>query len=172
MMNQAPNPAQPQVSVVMGSTSDLPLVRKTIETLKEFRVEYEAKVLSAHRTPDKVGEFARQARSRGVRVLIGAAAGAAHLAGALAAHTTLPVIGIPVPTEHLGGLDSLLSTVQMPSGVPVATVAIGEAGAKNAALLAIEILALSDPALLKRLNTYREELADQVEKAAREIRQE
>jgi phosphoribosylaminoimidazole carboxylase PurE protein len=172
MMNQAPNPAQPQVSVVMGSTSDLPLVRKTIETLKELRVEYEAKVLSAHRTPDKVAEFARQARARGVRVLIGAAGGAAHLAGTLAAYTTLPVIGIPVATEHLGGLDSLLSTVQMPSGVPVATVAIGEAGARNAALLAIEILALSDPALLKRLNTYREELAEQVEKAAREIRQE
>jgi phosphoribosylaminoimidazole carboxylase PurE protein len=172
MMNQAPNLAQPQVSVVMGSPSDLPLVRKTIEALKEFRVEYEVKVLSAHRTPEKVAEFARQARSRGVRVLIGAAGGAAHLAGALAAHTTLPVIGIPVPTEHLGGLDSLLSTVQMPSGVPVATVAIGEAGAKNAALLAVEILALSDPALLKRLNAYREELAEQVEKAAREIRQE
>jgi len=172
MMNQARTPSQPQVSVVMGSTSDLPLVRKAIETLREFRVEYEVKVLSAHRTPDKAADFAKQARSRGVRVLIGAAGGAAHLAGTLAAHSTLPVIGIPVPTEHLGGLDSLLSTVQMPSGVPVATVAIGEAGAKNAALLAIEILALTDSALLKRLGHYREALTEQVEKAARDVRQE
>ncbi len=172
MMNKGRTLSNPQVSVVMGSSSDLPLVHKTIEVLKEFFVEYEVKVLSAHRTPDKAAEFAKQARARGVCVLIAAAAGAAHLAGALAAHSTLPVIGIPVPTQHLGGLDSLLSTVQMPSGVPVATVAIGEAGATNAALLAIEILALSDSALLKRLNNYRQDLADKVEKAAREVRQE
>jgi phosphoribosylamine--glycine ligase len=164
--------SHPQVSIVMGSTSDLPLVHKTIELLREFHVEYDVTVLSAHRTPDKAAEFAQQARARGVRVLIGAAGGAAHLAGALAANTTLPVIGIPVPTEHLGGLDSLLSTVQMPAGVPVATVAIGDPGAKNAALLAIEILALSDAALLKRLGNYRKDLADNVEKAAREVRQE
>ncbi len=171
-MNRAQPNTQPLVSIVMGSTSDLPVVHKAIDVLKQFHVEYEVKVLSAHRTPDKAAEFAKQARARGIRVLIGAAGGAAHLAGALAANSTLPVIGIPVPTEHLGGLDSLLSTVQMPAGVPVATVAIGEAGAKNAALLAIEILALSDPALLKRLTNYRQDLADDVEKAARDVRQE
>ncbi len=171
-MNRAQTTTQALVSIVMGSTSDLPVVHKTIDVLKQFHVEYEVKVLSAHRTPDKAAEFAKQARARGIRVLIGAAGGAAHLAGALAANSPLPVIGIPVPTEHLGGLDSLLSTVQMPAGVPVATVAIGEAGAKNAALLAIEILALSDPALLKRLTNYRQDLADEVEKAARDVRQE
>jgi len=172
MMSQPRTASQPQVGVVMGSTSDLPLVRKTIEVLKEFHVEYEVKVLSAHRTPDKTTSYAAKARGRGVRVLIGAAGGAAHLAGALAAHSTLPVIGIPVPTPHLGGLDSLLSTVQMPSGVPVATVGIGDGGARNAALLAIQILALNDTALLKRLSSYREEFAQKVEKSAREVRQE
>ena len=171
-MNRAQTNSQPLVSIVMGSTTDLPIVHKAIDVLKQFHVEYEVKVLSAHRTPDKAAEFAKQARERGIRVLIGAAGGAAHLAGALAANSTLPVIGIPVPTEHLGGLDSLLSTVQMPSGVPVATVAIGEAGAKNAALLAIEILALSDAALLKRLTNYRQDMADAVEKAARDVRHE
>jgi phosphoribosylaminoimidazole carboxylase PurE protein len=171
-MNREQTNTQPLVSVVMGSASDLPVVHKTIDVLKEFHVEYEVKVLSAHRTPDKAAEFAKQARARGIRVLIGAAGGAAHLAGALAANSTLPVIGIPVPTDHLGGLDSLLSTVQMPAGVPVATVAIGEAGAKNAAMLAIQILALSDPALLKRLTNYRQDMADAVEKAARDVRQE
>ena len=170
MMNQPRTSAQ--VSVVMGSTSDLPLVRHTIETLKAFHLEYEVKVLSAHRTPDKAAAFAKEARGRGVRVLIAAAGGAAHLAGALAAHSTLPVIGIPVPTEHLGGLDSLLSTVQMPSGIPVATVAIGSGGAKNAALLAIEILALADTKLLKRLENYREELARKVEQSARDLGRE
>jgi phosphoribosylaminoimidazole carboxylase PurE protein len=172
MMNQAQSRSRPQVSIVMGSTSDLPLVRHTIDVLKEFLVEYEVKVLSAHRTPEKVAEHAKGARSRGVRVLIGAAGGAAHLAGALAAHSTLPVIGIPVPTQHLGGLDSLLSTVQMPSGIPVATVAVGDAGAKNAALLAVEILALTDGTLLKRLDKYREGLVHKVEKDAREVRRE
>jgi len=172
MANQGRTVSNPQVSVVMGSASDMPLVRKTIEVLREFHVEYEVTVLSAHRTPGKAAEFATQARDRGIQVLIAAAGGAAHLAGALAAQSTLPVIGIPVPTEHLGGLDSLLSTVQMPAGVPVATMAIGEAGATNAAVLAIEMLALSDSALLKRLNNYREDLARKVEHAAREVRQE
>lgn len=172
MMNAARSTSTPQVSLVMGSTSDMPTVQKALDALKEFHVEYEVKVLSAHRTPEKTAEFAREARGRGIRVLIGAAGGAAHLAGALAAHSTLPVIGIPIPSPHLGGLDSLLSTVQMPAGVPVATVAIGDAGAKNAALLAIEILALSDPALLKRLNNYRADLAERVEKDGRDVRNE
>jgi len=171
-MNRAQTSTLPLVSIVMGSTSDMPIVHKAIDMLKQFHVEYEVKVLSAHRTPDKAAEFAKQARDRGIRVLIGAAGGAAHLAGALAANSTLPVIGIPVPTEHLGGLDSLLSTVQMPAGVPVATVAIGEAGSKNAALLTREILALSYHALLKRLTNYRQDMADGVEKAARDVRQE
>ncbi|MBN1918469.1 MAG: 5-(carboxyamino)imidazole ribonucleotide mutase [Verrucomicrobia bacterium] len=171
-MNAARSTSTPQVSLVMGSTSDMPTVQKALDALKEFHVEYEVKVLSAHRTPEKTAEFAREARGRGIRVLIGAAGGAAHLAGALAAHSTLPVIGIPIPSPHLGGLDSLLSTVQMPAGVPVATVAIGDAGAKNAALLAIEILALSDPALLKRLNNYRADLAERVEKDGRDVRNE
>lgn len=172
MMNRSHTPPQPQVAVVMGSTSDLPLVQKTIETLRHFHVEYEVKVLSAHRTPELAAEYAKEARGRGIRVLIAAAGGAAHLAGALAGHSTLPVIGIPVPTPHLGGLDSLLSTVQMPSGVPVATVAIGDGGATNAALLAVQILALSDPALLKRLNNHRKDMADKVERDGREVRQE
>ena len=172
MMNATRKTSPPLVGLVMGSTSDMPVVQKAIDLLKEFHVEYEVKVLSAHRTPERTAEYAHEARGRGIRVLIGAAGGAAHLAGALAAHSTLPVIGIPIPSPHLGGLDSLLSTVQMPAGIPVATVAIGEAGAKNAALLAIEILALSDPALLKRLNNYRADMAETMDKAGREVRNE
>ena len=162
MMNNAHTPPQSQVAIVIGSTSDLPLVQKAIETLRDFHVEYEVKVLSAHRTPEQTAEFAKQARQRGLRVLIGAAGGAAHLAGALAAHTTLPVIGIPMPTPHLGGLDSLLSTVQMPAGIPVATLAIGRAGAVNAALFAAAILARMDVELTGRLARYREEQAQAV----------
>jgi len=172
MMNETRKTSPPLVGLVMGSASDMPVVQKAAEVLKEFHVEYEVKVLSAHRTPEKTAEYAREARGRGIRVLIGAAGGAAHLAGALAAHSTLPVIGIPIPSPHLGGLDSLLSTVQMPAGVPVATVAVGETGAANAALLAIEILTLSDPALLKRLNNYRADMAEKVEKAGRDVRNE
>jgi phosphoribosylaminoimidazole carboxylase PurE protein len=172
-MTDSPRPrCSAQVTVVMGSKSDLPLVRHTLDVLKAFHVEYETRVLSAHRVPEQVARYAKEARSRGIRVIIAAAGGAAHLAGAVAAHTTLPVIGVPVPGEHLGGLDSLLSTVQMPSGIPVATVAVGEAGARNAALLAIEIMALTDAALLKRLDKHREDLAHKVETADREVRQE
>jgi phosphoribosylaminoimidazole carboxylase PurE protein len=172
MMNGTRKTSPPLVSLVMGSTSDMPIVQKAIDVLKEFHVEYEVKVLSAHRTPEKTAEFAREARGRGIRVLIGAAGGAAHLAGALAAYSTLPVIGIPIASPHLGGLDALLSTAQMPVGVPVATVAIGEAGAANAALLAIEILALADPALLKRLSNYRADMAEKVDRAGRDVRNE
>ncbi|MFV1959372.1 MAG: 5-(carboxyamino)imidazole ribonucleotide mutase [Planctomycetota bacterium] len=146
----------------MGSDSDLPVVMGCLEMLEEFDIPYEVHVLSAHRTPERVHEYASTARLNGLRVLVAAAGGAAHLAGVLASLTTLPVIGVPIPTTSLGGLDSLYSTVQMPAGIPVATVAIGEPGARNAALLAAEILALSDEALHDRLQEYRAELRRRV----------
>ncbi len=149
------------VVIVMGSDSDLPKLQSALDTLDAFEVAYDVRVLSAHRTPADVHEFATHAASRGCRVIIAAAGGAAHLAGVIASLTTLPVIGIPIETSTLKGLDSLLSTVQMPAGVPVATVAIGSAGATNAALLAVQMLALAEPKLSKRLEDYR---AAQVEK--------
>lgn len=148
----------PVVAVVMGSDSDFPIVSTCIETLEEFDIPYEARVISAHRTPEKAHQFASTARLKGFRVLIAAAGGAAHLAGVMASLTTLPVIGIPIQTPTLGGADSLYSTVQMPAGVPVATVAIGKAGAKNAALLAAEILALGDEELHDRLRAFRADM--------------
>ena len=144
-----------KVGVVMGSTSDLPVVEKAIAVLKEYGVETEVRVLSAHRCPDEARGFAAAARHNGFGVLIAAAGMAAHLAGALAANTTLPVIGIPCRSANFDGMDALLSTVMMPSGIPVATVAID--GAKNAALLAIEMLAITDSALADKLNRAREE---------------
>lgn len=144
-----------KVGLVMGSTSDLPVVEKAIAVLKEYGVETEVRVLSAHRCPDEAREFAAAARERGFGVLIAAAGMAAHLAGALAANTTLPVIGIPCRSANFDGMDALLSTVMMPSGIPVATVAVD--GAKNAALLAIEMLAITDPVLADKLNRAREE---------------
>ena len=144
-----------KVGVVMGSTSDLPVVEKAIAVLKEYGVETEVRVLSAHRCPDEAREFAAAAREKGFGVLIAAAGMAAHLAGALAANTTLPVIGIPCRSANFDGMDALLSTVMMPSGIPVATVAVD--GAKNAALLAIEMLAITDSALADKLNRAREE---------------
>lgn len=146
----------------MGSESDWPKIEGVAAALDEFGVPYEAHVMSAHRTPDRVQEFAQSAASRGIRVLIAAAGGAAHLAGVVAAHTTLPVIGIPVPTSDLGGLDSLLSTVQMPGGVPVACVAVGMGGARNAGLLAVQILATSDETLAARLVDFKRRMADKV----------
>jgi 5-(carboxyamino)imidazole ribonucleotide mutase len=147
--------AAPEVAVVMGSDTDYPVVRHCLATLDDFGIEYDVRVMSAHRTPDQVHAFASTARLRGFKVLIAAAGGAAHLAGVLSSLTTLPVIGIPIQTSTLGGADSLYSIVQMPAGVPVATVAIGEAGARNAALLATEILALSDESLQGKLQAYR-----------------
>ena len=143
-----------KVGLVMGSTSDLPVVEKAIAVLKEYGVETEVRVLSAHRCPDEAREFAAAAREKGFGVLIAAAGMAAHLAGALAANTTLPVIGIPCKSANFDGMDALLSTVMMPSGIPVATVAVD--GAKNAALLAIEMLAITDSALADKLNRARE----------------
>ena len=144
-----------KVGVVTGSTSDLPVVEKAIAVLKEYGVETEVRVLSAHRCPDEAREFAAAAREKGFGVLIAAAGMAAHLAGALAANTTLPVIGIPCRSANFDGMDALLSTVMMPSGIPVATVAVD--GAKNAALLAIEMLAITDSALAAKLSAAREE---------------
>lgn len=146
-----------KVAVVMGSDSDLEVLRPAFKTLSSFGVEYEARVISAHRTPDIAAKFASEAVLRGVGVIIAAAGKAAHLAGAIAANTTLPVIGIPVKSSTLDGLDALLSTVQMPSGVPVATVAID--GSANAALLAVQILALADDTLAKKLVEYKAKIA-------------
>ena len=145
----------PLVGIVMGSDSDWPVMKACAETLKSFGVPYEAKVLSAHRTPDAALDYASMADDRGLKVLIGAAGGAAHLAGVLAATTDLPVLAVPMPSKHLQGLDSLLAMVQMPGGIPVATFAIGEAGATNAALFAVAMLALSDRELAKKLTDFR-----------------
>ncbi len=145
---------QPQVAIVMGSDSDWPVLRAAALTLKDFGIAYEARVLSAHRTPDAAIAYAAAAAGRGIRVLIAAAGGAAHLAGVMAAKSELPVLGVPMPSKHLQGLDSLLSTVQMPGGIPVATFAIGEAGATNAALFAVSVLALSDAGLAKMLTDF------------------
>ena len=143
------------VGIVMGSDSDWPVMRAAAQTLKDFGVGYDAQVLSAHRTPNEALDYAATAAERGLKVLIGAAGGAAHLAGVLAAKTQIPVLGVPMPSKHLLGLDSLLSMVQMPGGIPVATFAVGEAGAVNAALFAVSILALSDPEMAAKLADFR-----------------
>jgi len=158
------------VLIVMGSDSDLPVVKPAAEALESLGIPYEMHVASAHRTPERAVALAREARGRGVKAIIGAAGGAAHLAGVLAAHTTLPVIGLPVaaPSGTLGGMEALLATVQMPSGVPVATVAIN--GARNAALLAAEIIATSDDALAAKLDAMREEMAEKVQAADAKLR--
>ena len=148
----------PLVGIAMGSASDLPTLEPAAEVLSRFGVEHELRVLSAHRTPDAMADYARSAVSRGLKVLIAGAGGAAHLPGMLAANTPLPVIGVPVANTTLSGLDALLSIVQMPRGVPVATVAIG--GGANAGLLAVQILATAYPALLQRVIDYKQELAD------------
>lgn len=153
---------QALVGIVMGSDSDWPVLRAAAATLKQFDIGYEAKVLSAHRTPDQALEYASTAASRGIKVLIGAAGGAAHLAGVLAAKTELPVLAVPMPSKHLQGLDSLLAMVQMPAGIPVATFAIGEAGATNAALFAVAILALEDKEIAARLSAFRKAQTEKV----------
>ena len=145
----------PLVAIVMGSDSDWPLMRVAAQTLADFGIPYEVRVLSAHRTPDAVLDYAEAAEDRGFKVLIAAAGGAAHLAGVLAAKTAIPVLAVPMPSKHLHGLDSLLSMVQMPGGIPVATFAIGEAGAKNAALFAASILALHDTGVAQQLSQFR-----------------
>jgi phosphoribosylamine---glycine ligase len=155
-----------QVGIVMGSDSDLPVMQSAVAMLKKFGIPFEITVASAHRTPARAAQFAAQARQRGLKVIIAAAGHAAHLAGALAAQTTLPVIGVPIDSSALQGLDALLSTVQMPPGIPVATVAIGKPGATNAAILAVQILAVSDPGLGVLLDQHKAEMAAQVERKA------
>jgi 5-(carboxyamino)imidazole ribonucleotide mutase len=152
----------PLVGIVMGSDSDWPTMKACAETLKQFGVAHEARVLSAHRTPDAALDYAATAQQRGMKVLIGAAGGAAHLAGVLAAKTELPVLAVPMPSKHLQGLDSLLAMVQMPGGIPVATFAIGEAGATNAALFAVSMLALNDAEMAKKLSAFRARQTEKV----------
>ena len=154
------------IGIVMGSTSDWETMKAAAKVLEEFGVPYEAKAMSAHRTPQAVAEWASSAQKNGKKAIIAAAGGAAHLAGVVAAHTTLPVLGVPMPSKHLQGLDSLLSTVQMPKGIPVATFAIGEAGAANAALFAVALLALSDSNFQKKLADFRAKQTEAVLKAA------
>jgi 5-(carboxyamino)imidazole ribonucleotide mutase len=154
--------AVPQVGIIMGSDSDWPKIKGAADALREFGVPYEVRVMSAHRTPHVVAEYVTGALGRGLRVLIAAAGGAAHLAGVAAAHTTLPVIGIPVPTEELGGLDSLLSTVQMPGDVPVVSVAVGMGGPRNAGLFAVQILATADASLRDKLAEFKRRLVDKI----------
>lgn len=149
----------PLVGIIMGSDSDLPTMQVAVDVCREFDVAYELRVVSAHRTPTDMADYALTAHQRGLRVIIAGAGGAAHLPGMVAAHTPLPVIGVPVQSHSLNGLDSLLSIVQMPAGVPVATVAIG--GAKNAGLLAVQILASADPLLLEKMIAYKAQMADQ-----------
>jgi len=155
-------PGNPRVGIVMGSKSDWPTMSKAAEVLEEFAIPFETEVVSAHRTPEKMLEYARSARERGLGLIIAGAGGAAHLPGMLAAATELPVLGVPVKSRALNGLDSLLSIVQMPRGVPVATLAIGESGAANAGLLAASILSISDPALAERYREWRGRQTDQV----------
>ena len=158
-----------EVALLMGSKSDLPKLDDTIRTFKEFGVGLTVRIMSAHRTPDKVAEFAGTAESNGCRVILCAAGGAAHLAGVVAAHTTLPVIGIPIEGGAFQGMDALLSTVQMPGGIPVASVALGGGGPKNAALFAIEILALNNPALARKLKDFRTAQSARVAAADEEL---
>ena len=164
-------PAKTVVAVVMGSKSDYEVMKESARVLADFKVPYDVRVISAHRTPDRAHEFAVTAEDSGIQVIIAAAGKAAHLAGVLSALTTLPVFGVPMTTSDLGGLDSLLSTVQMPAGIPVGTFAIGKAGAKNAALLAVSVLALSDTRLREELKGFRKKMRDQVAADDADIRQ-
>lgn len=160
------------VAILMGSKSDMATIKGAFETLKSFNIGFEARVLSAHRTPDAAAEYAKNAEARGIKVFICAAGMAAHLAGVVAAHTTLPVIGIPIACEPFNGLDALLAMVQMPPGIPVATVTAGSAGGKNAALLAVSIMALSDKSLSAKLKAFRSEQTQKVEEADKALQSE
>ena len=153
---------KPIVSILMGSRSDLPTMEACFNQLKEFDIPFEAHALSAHRTPNEVIALAEGAKKRGIKVIIAAAGGVAHLGGVIASSTTLPVIGVPIQTSALGGMDSLLSTVQMPGGIPVATVAIGKAGAKNAAILAAQMIALSDDEMAEKMEAFKKAMAEKV----------
>ncbi len=161
----------PQVAIVMGSDSDLDIMRAAAQALDEFGITHEMDITSAHRSPARTADFARNAAARGIKVIIAGAGGAAHLAGVIAAETILPVIGVPIPSSSLQGLDSLLATVQMPAGIPVATVAIGKAGATNAGVLAAQMLALGDPEIGKKLKAHKQKLARGVEEKSRKLRE-
>jgi len=161
---------KPLVSIVMGSDSDLEIMREAGKALDDFGIAWEIDVTSAHRSPDRTADFARKASSRGIRVIIAGAGGAANLAGVIAAHTTLPVIGVPIPSTSLNGLDSLLATVQMPAGIPVATVAIGKPGATNAGILAAQMIAIADASTAKKLEGHKEKLARGVEEKSKKLR--
>jgi len=161
----------PVVGILMGSDSDWGTMEKAASTLKELGIPFEATVSSAHRSPDITAEYARSARARGLKVIIAGAGAAAHLAGSIAAHTTLPVIGVPLDATSLNGMDALLATVQMPSGVPVATMAIGAAGAKNGAILSAQILATADAEIEARLEAFKKKLASQVAEKAEALRE-
>lgn len=163
---------RPLVGIIMGSDTDLPVMMETAQTLKKFGVPFEVEITSAHRSPARTSEYARTAIERGLKVIIVGAGGASHLAGVIAAETTLPVIGVPMATTTLAGLDALLSTVQMPSGVPVACTAIGRPGAVNAAILAVGIIATSDPELAKKLVEHKEQLARSVMEKSEKVKRE
>ena len=162
--------SNPLVSIVMGSDSDLEIMREAGKALEEFGIPYEIDVTSAHRSPDRTADYARKAAGRGIRVIIAGAGGAAHLAGVIAAHTVLPVIGVPIPSTSLNGMDSLLATVQMPAGIPVATVAIGKPGATNAGILAAQIIAQAEASIAKKLEAHKEKLARGVEEKSKKLK--
>ena len=163
--------SKPLVSIVKGSDSDLEIMREAGKALDDFGIGYEMDVTSAHRSPDRSADFAKKAAERGIKVIIAGAGGAAHLAGVIAAHTILPVIGVPIPSTSLNGMDSLLSTVQMPAGIPVATVAIGKPGATNAGSLAAQMIGLSDESIAKKMHAHKEKLARGVEEKSRKLRE-
>src|ERR1700686_3306108 len=162
--------SKPLVSIVMGSDSDLDIMREAAKALEDFGIAYLRDVTSPHRSPERTAEYARKPASRGIRVIIAGAGGAAPLAGVIAAHTTLPVIGVPIPSTALNGLDSLLATVQMPAGIPVATVAIGKPGATNAGILAAQMIALGDASMVKKLEAHKEKLARGVEEKSKKLK--
>jgi phosphoribosylaminoimidazole carboxylase PurE protein len=162
---------KPLVSIIMGSDSDLEIMNEAAKALDLFGIPYEIDISSAHRSPARTSEFSRGAAGRGIRVIIAGAGGAAHLAGVIAAETILPVIAVPIAATPLGGLDALLAMVQMPAGIPVATVAIGKSGATNAGILAAQILATGDPALAKKMEAYKEKLARGVEEKSRKLQE-
>ena len=164
--------AAPLVAILMGSDSDLPTVREACAVLETFEVPFAVRVLSAHRSPDDLIAYVKKIEQQGVQIFVAAAGGAAHLAGVVAAHTTKPVLGIPIATNFLNGLDSLLSIVQMPGGVPVATMAVGAAGARNAGLFAVQVLALADPELAEKLKRHRAATIDQVRQKDQRVQQE
>lgn len=163
---------KPEVGIVMGSDSDWPIVKTATETLDSFDIAYEVRVISAHRTPEEAADYASKAEKRGIKVLLSAAGGAAHLGGVIAAHTILPVIGIPIKGGALNGMDSLLATLQMPSGIPVATVTLGSAGPVNAAIFAVQMLSLGRVGLRKKLRNYKKKLKQKVYKGNARVQKE